>query len=188
MILVPPFAVAFLISACFGVGVVSGHPVSAQSRWRTYTPSDKSFTVEVPVTPHSDSDDYEGGEASPGGWKPTHSYMAVASILQPRVYSVSVFELTPAARRAVDKGIDELIQEMAGKNYRLTSSSQMRVARGRGREVTLARKDTDENLFTRMRFIDLGARVYLLTYVTDTADDVYSRHATRFFDSFKAKR
>ena len=188
MILVQRFAVAILISACFGVGAVSGHPIRAQSRWRTYSPPDKSFRVAVPVTPHSDAEDYEGLAASACTvWKPTHSYMAVASILKPQIYSISVFEVTTAGRGTVDKDIDELIQELTGKSYRLTSSKQLSVARGRGREITLASKD-NENLFTRMRFIDVDERVYMLIYVTNAADDVYSHLATRFFNSFQVKR
>lgn len=194
MILVQQFAVAILISACFGVGAVTGarpkgHPVHPQSRWRIYSPPDKSFRVAVPVTPHSEAEDYEGlAPSAPTVWKPTHSYMAVASILKPQIYSISVFEVTPAGRGATDKAIDELIQELTGNNYRLTTSKQLSVVQGRGREFTMASKDTDDNLFTRMRFIEVGARIYMLVYVTDTADDVYSRSASRFFSSFRAEQ
>jgi hypothetical protein len=115
------FAVAILISVCFGIGAVAGaHPyghfVRAQSSWRIYSPPDKSFTVEVPVTPHSEADDYEGlDESTPSGWKPTHSYMAVASILQPRFYSISVFEVISAGQSSGNEAIDEFIQALVGR-------------------------------------------------------------------------
>lgn len=154
------FAVAILISVCFGVGPVAGarpngHSIRAQSGWRIYSPPDKSFTVEVPVTPHS---------------------------------SISVFEVISAGQSTSDKAIDEFIHALVGKNNRLTSSQEIRVAQARARDFTMASNDTDDIRFTRVRFIRVGARVYMLTYVTDTADDVSSRFARRFFNSFHAKR
>jgi hypothetical protein len=188
------FAVAILISVCFGVGPVAGarpngHFIRAQSGWRIYSPPDKSFTVEVPVTPHSEAEDYEGlDESTPGGWKPTHSYIVVTSLTKPRIYSISVFEVISAGRSTSDKAIDEFIHALVGKNNRLTSSQEITVAQARGRDFTMVSNNTDDIRFTRVRFIRVGARVYMLTYVTFTADDVSSGFATRFFNSFHAKR
>lgn len=188
------FAVAILISVCFGVGPVArarpnGHSIRAQSGWGIYSSPDKSFTVEVPVTPHSEAEDYEGlDESTPSGWKPTHSYIAVTSLTKPRIYSISVFEVISAGQSTSDKAIDEFIHALVGKNNRLTSSQEIRVAQARARDFTMASNNTDDIRFTRVRFIRVGARVYMLTYVTDTADDVSSRFARRFFNSFHAKR
>src|SRR5688500_17456546 len=97
VMLVKAFAVAILISGSFGVAAVSdahakNYVIGAQSTWQIYSPPDKSFTVEVPVTPHSEAEDDEGlNESTPAGLKPTHSYMAVTSIQKPRIFSISVF-------------------------------------------------------------------------------------------------
>ena len=186
------FAVTLLFSICFGAGVPAGDHlqkliVVEENGWRLYSPPDKSFTVQVPVTPLTDADTYDAFDKStPGDWKPIHSYVAVASLDEPRVYFVSVFEAI-AQRATRENQIDEFIQELF-KSKRLTSSKQINMTRRRGRELTLASKDTDENQFMRVRLIEAGQRVYMLTYVTNTADDIYSRSAERFFTSFQIKR
>lgn len=186
------FAATLLFSICLGAGIPAGAhlrklSVVAENGWRVYSPPDNSFTVQVPVTPLTDADTYDAFEKStPGGWKPIHSYAAVASLEEPRVYFVSIFEAV-ARGRAREKQVDELIQELF-KSKRLISSKQINMTRPRSRELTLARKDTDENQFMRVRLIEVGQRVYMLTYVTNTVEDVYSRSAQRFFTSFQIKQ
>jgi hypothetical protein len=190
---VQPFAVAILISAIFVVGAVSGNldkaqTVRAQTSWRIYSPPDKSFTVQVPVTPHHDFESYEGlDESTPGGLKPIHAYVGFMGLENPRAYFISVFKDIAPQRGPGDMGIDELLNLLTRKST-LISSKEISVASGRARELTLVSKYTDHNEFTRVRFIRVGVRVYMLTYLTDTADDVYSRFATRFLNSFHAKR
>jgi hypothetical protein len=77
--------------------------------------------------------------------------------------------------------------EPAGYLEWLKQQEPISVASGRARELTLVSKYTDHDEFTRVRFIRVGARVYMLTYVTFTADDLSSHFATRFFNSFHAK-
>ena len=184
------FAVTLLFSIWFGAGVPAGDRlqkliVVAENGWRLYSPPDKSFTVQVPVTPLTDADTYDAFDKSTtSGWKPIHSYVAIASLDEPRVYFVSVFEAQSATR---ENQIDEFIQELF-KSKHLTSSKQINMNRRRVREFTLASKDTDENQFMRVRLIEVGQRIYMLTYVTNTADDVYSRSAEKFFTSFQIKR
>jgi hypothetical protein len=169
-----------------------GRTVRATGGWLMYTPSDKSFTVEVPATSHREVETYEGlDESTPAGWRPLHSYVAATLLETPRAfyirgYFISVFEVM-SREAASQKQINELIDELAAKSKRLTSSTQMNIDGRRVREVTLASKDTDENEFVRVRFIETDARVYMLTYITNTSD-IYSHSATRFFNSFRAKR
>ena len=169
-----------------------GRTTRAPGGWLMYTPSDKSFSVEVPGTSHREVETYEGlDESTPAGWKPLHSYAALTSVETSsasfmRAFLVSVFEvMSPGA--ASQKQIDELIAVLTTKNKRLTSSKEMNINGRRVREVSLANKDTDEDEFVRVRFIETPARVYMLTYMTN-APDMYSRSATRFFNSFRAKR
>lgn len=169
-----------------------GRTTRAPGGWLMYTPSDKSFTVEVPATSHREVETYEGfDELTPAGWRPLHSYVAATLLETPsalfmRAYYISAFEvMSPGAES--QKQIDELIDAFAGKNKRLTSSKQINIDGRRVREVTLASKDTEENEFVRVRFIETDARVYMLTYITNTSD-IYSPSATRFFNSFRAKR
>jgi hypothetical protein len=169
-----------------------GRTVRATGGWLMYTPSDKSFTVEVPGTSRREVETYEGlDERTPGGWRPLHAYVAATLLETPRAllmraYFVSAFEVMSRAP-ASQKQIDEFVEALAGKSKRLTSSKEINIDGRRVREVTLASKDTEENEFVRVRFIETDARVYMLTYITNTSD-IYSPSATRFFNSFRAKR
>jgi hypothetical protein len=169
-----------------------GRTARATGGWLMYTPSDKSFTVEVPGTSHRELETYEGlDESTPAGWRPLHAYVAATLLETPRAlfmraYFISAFEVMSRGA-ASQKQIDEFVEALAGKSKRLTSSKQINIAGRRVREVTLASKDTEESEFVRVRFIETDARVYMLTYLTNSSD-IYSRSATRFFNSFRAKR
>ena len=186
-------AVALLIPA--GLGAVApagvdpaGRAGRAQADWQVHSPPDRSFTVEVPKTPHDEAESYEGlDESTPGGWKPVHTHVAVASLERLRAYFISVFEVD-GARGADDKAIDDFIHALAGKDKRVTGSEQIGVNGLRGRDYTLSSKGDDEHEFMRVRFVQAGARLYLLTYVTDTAGDLDSPSARRFLNSLRATR
>ena len=163
-----------------------GFTVRAPGGWLAYTPFDKSFTIEVPATSRREVETFEGiDESTPADWMPLHSYTAITLLETPRAvfmraYFISAFKVMFRGSTS-EKQIDELIDVLVGKSKRLTSSKQ--ISDG-VREVTLASKDTEEDEFVRVRFIEKGARVYMLTYVTNTPD-IYSRSATRFFNSFR---
>jgi len=168
-----------------------GRTTRATGGWLMYTPSDNSFTVEVPGTSHREVETYEGfDESTPAGWRPLHAYVAATLLETPRAlfmraYLISAFEVM--SRAPASQKIDEFVEALAGKSKRLTSSKQINIDGRRVREVTLASKDTEENEFVRVRFVETDARVYMLTYITNTSD-IYSTSATRFFNSFRAKR
>ena len=190
---VEALAVALFIPA--GLGAVApagvdtaGRAGRAQSDWQVYSPPDRSFSVEVPKTPHDEAESYEGlDESTPGGWKPVHSYAAVASLERLRAYFISVFEVD-GARGADDKAIDEFIYELAGEDKRLTRSEQISVDGLRGRDYTLSSRGADEPVFMRVRLVQAGARLYVLTYVSDNSGDLDSPSALRFLNSLRAGR
>ena len=169
-----------------------GLTVRAPGGWLRYTPSDKSFTVEVPRTSRHIVENYDGlAESTPAGWTPLHSYVAATFLETPRAlvirgYFVSVFGVTSPGAES-EKQIDELIQVLAATGKRLISSKQTRIGGRRIREVTLANEDSDEKEFMRVRFIETNARLYMLTYMTNKSD-MYSGSATRFFNSFRARK
>lgn len=69
-----------------------GFTVRAPRGSLTYTPSDKSFTVEVPGTSHREVETYEGlDEWTPNGWRPLHSYVALTLLETPRAYFISAY-------------------------------------------------------------------------------------------------
>lgn len=187
-------AVALLIPACLGPESPTcerpgGRAVRAQSDWQVYAPPDQSFMVEVPQTPHDEAESYEDlDESAPRGWKPIHSYAAVASLDKLRAYFISVFEVDGARPGALDKAVDDFMRVLADKDKRTTGAEQVSVNGLRGRDFTLSSKGADEHEFMRVRFVDAGTRLYMLTYVTDTAGDLDSPSALRFLNSLRATR
>ena len=107
-------------------------------------------------------------------------------MLKPRIYVISVFEVVSPFRDETDRRIDELIREMTDIGSRVTSSKKV-AAPGRGREFTTVRKDGEQNVFTRTRVIEVDGRAYILMYTSDSANDLTSRSATRFFRSFRVR-
>lgn len=190
---VETLAAALLIPAGLGAvapaGVLpAGHAGRAQSDWQVYSPPDRSFTVEVPKPRHDEVEAYEGlDEPTPDGWKPVHSYTAVASLERLRAYFISVFEVD-GARGADDKALDEFIHELAGEDKRLTRAEQTSVDGLRGRDYILSSRGADEPVFMRVRLVQSGARLYVLTYVSDNSGDLDSPSAQRFLNSLRAGR
>jgi hypothetical protein len=165
---------------------------SAQTKvWRTQSPCDNKFSVELPVPlyevgwfegKHGPSfepdEDFDKGGAA---------YVALQETPVKRQYGIVVLDASQEARdeyRRGDFGGNYFI--IGGDDATPTSEEIVRVNGLRGREYVYAQAIT-EDTYTRGRIFYAAGRLYIVVFVAATAEDLMSAEATRFLDSFRIR-
>jgi hypothetical protein len=181
--------VAFLAIICL---LTVSSQIYAQN-WRTYSPPDNSFTIEVPalmrrVTWFEGQHGIET-EPDPDIDKSVTPFAALQSEPQVREYGVVVLdgkskELPSKNREDRIAGLWFLI---GGDDATPTNERIVRVSGFNGKEYVYAKEISDER-YTRGRIIDAGEKIYVIVFVAKTAEDLNSSDAERFLNSFRPQR
>lgn len=164
----------------------------AQS-WRTYSPPDNSFSIELPA-PMRRVTWFEGKhgaeiEPDPDVDKDVISYAAIQSEPKAREYGVVV--INGKSKEISSKGrgdrVDGLWFLIGGDDATPTSERSVRVNGFIGREYVYAKEISDER-YARGRIVDTGENIYVIVFVAQAAEDLTSSDAERFLNSFHPQR
>ena len=166
-------------------------PQQAKS-WRVQFPCDRSFSVEVPA-PLYEVSWFEGKhgpsfEPDENFEKAVRAFVALQGTPMRRQFGV-VVEYVPREKRHAyqrrDFGGSYFV--IGGDDATPTSEQMIRVNGLAGREYVYA-KAVSEDTYTRGRIFYAAGRLYILVFVTTSAEDLNSPEAVRFLNSFRLRR
>ena len=157
---------------------------TGKSSWRVFAPRRMGFRIEFPAKPHRIDDLYGDTE----GYKSVDVYGVSQLVPIRKEYQVIV--LVPSEE--MSKGNPDenklwgLKFTIGGDDAVPTRQSDIRVNGLKGKEFIYDFPDADALGHRKGRIIDARRRIFVLIYATNTASDLNSSAAARFFDSFKA--
>jgi hypothetical protein len=157
---------------------------AGKSSWRVFAPRRMGFRIEFPAKPHRIDGEYADTE----GYKSVDVY-GVSQLAPRREYQVIV--LVPAdGIHKEDPDWNKLgrLKFMIGgdDNAIPTRQSDISVPGLKGKEFTYDFPANDALGHRKGQIIDARTRIFVLIYGTNTASDLNSSAAARFFHSFKA--
>jgi hypothetical protein len=168
-----------LLAAVLGL-TVAAIAVGAQSspEWVKYTSDDGRYSALIPQQPKLSSQE----ATAPGGEKFTQ-YMAQTNDTE-SLYMVGYFDYTPNMIFSLDKARDGVLEATKGT---LLKEEPISLGGNAGRELMVATKSGDFDLLIRIRFYEIGRRVYVLQHIFQKASESpqITAKSARFFDSFK---
>jgi hypothetical protein len=165
-------AVLVIVFAALSVGAQS------TPEWVRYTSDEGRYSALIPQQPKLSSQE----ATAPGGEKFTQ-YMAQTNDAE-SIYMVGYFDYTGNMVFSLDKARDGVLDATKGT---LIKEEPITLGGNAGRELKVATKNGDFDLLIRIRFYEIGRRVYVLQHIFQKAADSpqITVKTTRFFDSFK---
>jgi hypothetical protein len=181
-----------LLAALF----LTSSPRRAQG-WRTYSPSDNSFSVDLPV-PLQRAMSFEGEhgasleEDQRIGW--ASCYAAIETT--PRDSRFGVIVINDRTRLHRSQKRETWLKYLA--RVFLADDDETQFLRAptvvkhdglAGKEYLYVKEDTlNFKLFTRGRIFDTGDKIYVIVFVGENTADLTSPDAERFLNSFQRQR
>ncbi|HUQ33036.1 MAG TPA: hypothetical protein VM095_13025 [Pyrinomonadaceae bacterium] len=154
--------------------------VAAQSspEWVKYTSDEGRYSALIPQQPKLSTQE----ATAPGGGKFTQ-YMAQTNDTD-SLYMVGYFDYTEGMIFSLDKARDGMLDATKGT---LIKEEPISLGGNAGRELKVATKNGDLDLLIRIRFYEIGRRIYVLQHIFQKASDTpqITAKTARFFDSFK---
>lgn len=175
------------LSTLIALSSLSFNPALAQSRWRAYSPPDRSFTVELPGAPK-----FKRGRLSRqddlmfrrGGFGYTAYTIRSRRGSPETIFNIGVLLLTtPIDDREFDENTYTFIGIYGGdkEDSNFKKNAAVRVHGFHGREYIY---EVGESV-GRALFINAGKRAYFLIYHTESARELSSEAVTRMFSTFR---
>jgi hypothetical protein len=154
--------------------------VAAQSspEWVKYTSDEGRYSALIPQQPKLSTQE----ATAPGGEK-FMQYMAQTNDAD-SIYMVGYFDYAGNMIFSLDKARDGVLDATKGT---LIKEEPISLGGNAGRELKVATKNGDFDLLIRIRFYEIGRRIYVLQHIFQKASDTpaVTAKTTRFFDSFK---
>lgn len=178
-----------LAIACSGYAQnkrASTHPGrTGKSSWRVFAPRRMGFRIEFPAKPHR----IDGLYADTEGYKSVDVYGVSQLAPVRREYQVIVLVPSEGMRKGDPdwNKLGRLKFTIGGDdNAKPTRQSDISVHGLKGKEFTYDFPANDALGHRLGQIIDARTRIFVLIYATNTASDLNSSAAARFFSSFKA--
>jgi hypothetical protein len=149
------------------------------AEWVRYTSDEGRYSALIPQQPKLSSQE----ATAPGGEKFTQ-YMAQTNDAE-SIYMLGYFDYTANMVFSLDKARDGVMEATKGT---LIKEEAISLGGNPGRELKIATKNGDFDLLVRVRFYEIGRRIYILQHIFQKSSDTpaIAAKSTRFFDSFKA--
>jgi hypothetical protein len=149
------------------------------AEWIKYTSNEGRYSALVPQQPKFSSQE----ATAPGGEKFTQ-YMAQTNDNE-SVYVMGYFDFTPNMVFSLDKARDGMLAATQGT---LIKEEPITLGGSPGRDLKLATKNGNFDLLVRVRFFEVGRRIYVIQHIFQKSSDSPALMAktAKFFDSFKA--
>src|ERR1044072_5074965 len=175
------FIAALLLTvSSFGYAQTKRRP----AHWQGFSPIGKDFKIDVPTKPRRIYD--LDGDTDPNGYKSIDVYGV--SQLSPirREYQIIVLVPSEGVGKEHPEGneLGGLEFTIGGDNAEPKSQTDIKVGNFKGKELIYA-LEGEEFGHGRGRIIDAGKTIFILIYATNTASDLSSSAAARFFSSFQ---
>lgn len=175
--------------ACILLVLVSSKLASAQLSWRVFSPTDKSFTVELPerprqVTPPGNTE--EPPESLFENIRSAYVYTFSLRRNEPMAgFSFGVLHLSkPISKSQFDQTVNSSMLWIGGDDKHFSKEADAVVSGFHGREFIY-----DKGIASgRALFISAGSRIYLMLYHTEVEGDIASEAVARIFRTFKPTR
>ena len=150
----------------------------SSTEWVKYTSEEGRYSVLVPQQPKLSSQEVP----APDGTKFTQ-YMAQTSDAD-SFYIVGYFDYTPAMVFSLDKARDGMLSAVQGT---LLKEDAISLGGSSGKELKISSKSDGFDLLLRIRFYEIGRRIYVLQHIFQKSSDsqALAEKTARFFDSFK---
>jgi hypothetical protein len=148
------------------------------AEWVRYTSTEGRYSALVPHQPKLTSQE----ATAPGGEKFTQ-YMAQAGDAN-SVYVVGYFDYAPNMVFSLDKARDGMLAASKGT---LLKEEVISLGGNPGRELKVSTKNGGFDLLVRVRFYEIGRRIYVVQHIFQKSSDTpaVAAKTARFFDSFK---
>lgn len=170
--------------------VATSRSVVAQSGWRTYSPPDKSFSVELPETSairrerisrEERNISYIFGRARPAD---LYSLRLRANESEPS-FGVYIFHpASPLDDEEFDHKVNSNMLSLFGDDKHFSKEADALINGLHGREFIFEKGSTSG----RAVFANAGRRIYLLVYFKEEGGEPTSEIANRIFKTFKPAR
>ena len=168
----------------------TSHSVVAQSGWRTYSPADKSFSVELPETSRIQREKISREERNIsyifGGAKPAdlYSLRLRADVSEPS-FGVYIFHpAAPLSNKKFDHEVNSNMLWLFGDDKHFSKQADAMINGLHGRDFIFEKGGTSG----RAVFANAGRRIYLLVYIREEGGEPTSEIADRIFETFKPTR
>jgi hypothetical protein len=158
---------------------------TGKSSWRVFAPRRMGFRIEFPAKPHR----IDGLYADTEGYKSIDVYGVSQLAPVRREYQVIVMVPSEGMRKGDPdwNKLGRLKFTIGGDdNAKPTRQSDISVHGLKGKEFTYDFPANDELGHRKGQIIDARTRIFVLIYATNTASDLNSSAAARFFNSFTA--
>jgi len=177
-------AISFLI-------FLGGCSAAQSPVWRKEFPCDRSFSLEVPArlyeVPWFEGKHGPSLEAEEGREKGRRAFVALQGIPKKRQFGVLVLDVPREYRAAFSrKEFGGLHFVIGGDDATATSQKVVRINGLTGREYVYAH-EIAEDTFTRGRIFYARRRIYIIVFVGTSAEDLSSKEAERFLNSFRIR-
>jgi hypothetical protein len=166
------------LASCFG----AGQNRRGKNPHKTWSPPDRSFTVELPVRLEEIQGEYD--ELSHDSYKSIKLFGSSKADVSNGVFEVLILEVSHQRELSVKdklKGLEFLI---GGDNQKPTKVRHLRINGLPAKEVVFLGKDR----CSKGLMIDAGDRIYILGLVVNLCEDLDSMVAQRFFGTFNLLR
>ena len=146
--------------------------------WVKYTSVEGRYSVLLPKEPKLDSQ-----EATAATGEKFTQYMAQTNDSD-SFYWLGYFDYTPSMTFSLDDARNGAIENVKGA---LVSEEAISLGGYPGRELKVSAKNAGVDILMRVRFYDVGRRVYILQHIFQKSTDspAIAQKTAKFFDSFK---
>lgn len=168
---------------------LTGQSVAAQAKWSTYSPPDKSFSIEFPeassikrekISYEEENISYIFGKA-----KSADVYSLVReNEAEPSFWVYVFYPAPPLKNKRFDREVNSNMLWLFGDDKRFSKKSDTIMNGLHGREFVFEKGD----MSGRAVFANAGRRIFLLLYTKGAGVEVTAEMANRIFKTFKPFR
>lgn len=150
----------------------------SSTEWVRYTSDEGRYSALIPQQPKLMTQE----ATAPGGEK-FKQYMAQTNDSD-SIYMLGHFDYTPNMVFSLDRARDGVLESAKGT---LLKEEAVSLGGIPGRELKFSTKNGEIEFLIRLRFYEVGRRVYVIQHIFQKSSDspMIAEKTVRFFDSFK---